>query len=379
MRYTTKAPIRILHIVPSLSENSGVISVIMSYYRQIDRNKFQFDFIYHSDDINNYAAEINKLGGKIFKLPELRYSNLFKYCTELNEFFSENKNYQIIHGHVANTGIFYFFIAKIHKIPIRIIHSHNTMPSDELFKKIRNYFLQIPLNYLANNYCSCSEGAGKYLFGPKYMRSGKVQIIKNAIDLSKFQYSPDKRNEMREKLGLEDKIVIGHVGRFCNQKNHAFLIEVFNEIQKNMPNSKLLLIGDGPLLDNIRKKTMRLNLLEKVHFLGIRSDVNDLMQAMDYFVFPSLFEGLGIVLIEAQCSGLKCIVSNTIPNEAIITNLVKIMNLKDEPKVWADKIITDEKKYIRQPGPNILISSGYDIKSEVKRLEDFYINLLHHL
>lgn len=268
----------------------GVESVVMNYYRNIDRNKIQFHFLCDEDSTDIPYEEIEKLGGKVIVIPP--YQKLFKYQKELYRIFKEN-NYKIVHSHINALSVFPLRIAKKAKIPVRIAHSHSTSNKKEWKKNILKIILR-PLSKLyANNYFACTEYAGKWLFGKKVVERKELNVINNAIDLKKFEFNENTRKALREELGIkEDTLIIGHVGRFMKQKNHEFLIEVFNEVYKKNQNTLLILIGQGPLLSEIKQKAINLNIEDKIKFIGQVTDVEKYYNIMDIFLFPSIYEGL---------------------------------------------------------------------------------------
>lgn len=268
----------------------GVESVVMNYYRNIDRNKIQFHFLCDEDSTDIPYEEIEKLGGKVIVIPP--YQKLFKYQKELYRIFKEN-NYKIVHSHINALSVFPLRIAKKAKIPVRIAHSHSTSNKKEWKKNILKMILR-PLSKLyANNYFACTEYAGKWLFGKKVVERKELNVINNAIDLKKFKFNENTREDLRKELGIkEETLIIGHVGRFMKQKNHEFLIDVFEEAIKQDNNMYLILVGQGPLEDKIKEMAKEKGIEDKILFLGQRNDVNKLYQAMDIFVLPSLYEGL---------------------------------------------------------------------------------------
>jgi len=268
----------------------GVESVVMNYYRNIDRNKIQFHFLCDEDSTDIPYEEIEKLGGKVIVIPP--YQKLFKYQKELYRIFKEN-NYKIVHSHINALSVFPLRIAKKAKIPVRIAHSHSTSNKKEWKKNILKMILR-PLSKLyANNYFACTEYAGKWLFGKKVVERKELNVINNAIDLKKFEFNENTRKALREKLGIkDDTLIIGHVGRFMKQKNHEFLIEVFNEVYKKNQNTLLILIGQGPLLSEIKQKAINLNIEDKIRFIGQVTNVEKYYNIMDIFLFPSIYEGL---------------------------------------------------------------------------------------
>lgn len=351
----------------------GVENFLMNYYRNIDKSKIQFDFIIDSDSTIVPREEIEKMGGKIIDIPP--YQKIFRYTKELKKIFKENK-YEIVHSHLNSLSIFPLYCAWKEKIPVRIAHSHSTTNKKEWKKNILKNVLKPFSKIFATNYFACSEHAGRWLFGNKAFERGKVTIINNAINIKNFIFNQEIRNKIRANFNVEDKLVLGHVGRFVKQKNHEFLIDIFNEVQKAKENSVLFLIGEGPLKTQIKEKVKRLGLEEKVYFLGIKNNVNELMQMMDCFVFPSLYEGLGIVLIEAQTSNLPCIASTEVPREVKVNENVLFCKLNENPKEWSNKIIElIDKEEQRNGKENLNSLSKYNIEVEANNLLEIYMKL----
>lgn len=342
----------------------GVESVIMNYYRHLDHTKVQFDFICDEDSTRIPYDEIKKLGGRVFLVP--KYQKLPQYLKALESLFHKNQ-YRIVHSNVNTLSVFPLYAAKKAGIPVRISHSHSTSNPKEWKRNIIKNILRPFSKKYATDYFACSELAGRYLFGDKTFDQGKVKIIHNAIDLDKFKFDPNARKKLREELGIDEKTtVIGHVGRFVQQKNHDFLIDVFKEYHTKNPDSKLLLIGTGPLEEKIKAKVERLDLSDSVLFLGQREDTNKLYSVMDVFCLPSLYEGLGMVLIEAQMNGLPCVASDKVPKEAKVTENI-------------DFIVFDIKKFIKKIHtkriePNIRLLKKYNIINNTSTLESIYLN-----
>ncbi|KHS57844.1 hypothetical protein QX51_06745 [Terrisporobacter othiniensis] len=359
-------PIRILHIVTYMGRG-GLETMIMNYYRNIDRSKVQFDFLTHREERWDYDDEIEKLGGKIYRLPRLNPFNP-NYIKALDGFFKEHKEYKIVHCHQDCLSGIPLKYAKKNGVPLTIAHSHNAN-QDKNIKYLVKLAAKKNICKYSDHLFACGKEAGEWMFN-----TSDFEILNNAIDTKKYIYNEEKSLEMKEKLGVTDKFVVGHVGRFRPQKNHSFIIDIFKEVCEKEPNSILLLVGDGPLEEEIKKKVHDLGLEDKVKFLGSRDDVNDLMQAMDVFILPSLYEGFGIVLIEAQASGLKCVISESIPTDAIISEKVKQLSLGDDISTWAKEILSSKSE--RKEGIEDIEKSKYDIKSNAKWLENFYIERL---
>ena len=362
--------IRVLNLFTILN-HGGAETMVMNYYRNIDKNKVQFDFLVHREEKGAYEDEIIKMGGRIYRLPPLYPQNFLKYKKEIKKFLEEHKEYKIIHSHMSELGYFALKEAYKQNIPIRICHAHNAPNNIDLKLFVRNYF-KIMMKPYVNYHFICSEKAGNWLYGKK--DKSKFIMMNNAVDTKKFHYDYSKRNKLRNDLKLNNDLVIGHIGRFNIQKNHIFLIDIFFEIQKKIPNTKLILIGVGECYEDIKIKVQNLEIQDKVLFLGARSDVNNLMQVMDVFLMPSLFEGLPVTLIEAQASGLPCIISDVISTQSIVTNLVKMVSLKEDAKYWADIALEHYKKNMsRKDTRKEIIKRGFDIKINSKWLEQFYL------
>lgn len=363
-------PIRVAHIIGKWL-GGGVEAVVMNYYRHIDRTKIQFDFLCDEDSTNIPYEEIEQLGGRVILIPP--YQKVFKYQKELIRIFKEN-NYKIVHSHINTLSVFPLRAAKKAGVKVRIAHSHSTTNKKEWKKNLLKQVLRPFSKVYATDYMCCSELAGRWLFGNKEYDKGNVYLLNNAIDLDKFKYDESLRKKKRKELGIKDNtLVIGHIGRFVAQKNHTFLIDIFNEVHKKNNNSLLLLVGQGPLMANIKEKVKSLGLEESVIFLGQRNDANELYQAMDVFCLPSLYEGLGMVLIEAQTNGLHCITSTETPKIANVGNLIKFVALNNIED-FANEIL--KIKTNRVNCINDIRKNGFDIKIESKKIENGYKKLI---
>lgn len=367
-------PVRVLQVVGRM-HRAGLETFIMNIYRNIDREKVQFDFLTHYKEKGDYDDEIEELGGKIHRFSVMEDKNLLAYFKELNQFFKSNRNYNIIHGHWATFGLFYLYFAKRNGVKYRISHSHN----DRMPPGIRGAFVNTlikPMKFMANYYFACSEPAIEWLYGKnsRMVKNDEVKIIKNAIDLEKFMFDKKIRHEYRMHLNLENKFVIGHIGRFSYSKNQQFVVDVFSNVYERDKNALLLLIGTGELKEAIEKQVHDLGLSDAVLFLGSRSDIPELLSAMDVFLFPSIYEALGIVVIEAQAAGLPTIVSDAIPTEARITDVIQPLSLDVDKEIWVNEILKS-KSTTRKSTTEDLRASGYDIKKQTKYFEDFYLGM----
>lgn len=361
--------IRVLHVVGGMNQG-GTENFLMNLYRNIDREKIQFDFLVNRNGV--FDKEIVSLGGKVYYIPALQKVGQIKYTKELDNFFEQHKEYRIVHSHINQVSGLILERANKANIPVRIAHSHNNKYGKNIIVNLYKKYLRKKINKNANYKFACSKQAGEFLFG----KDSDFKIIHNAIDTSKFTYNEKIRQKVRKQFNISpDCFVIGSVGRLCYQKNPIFLINVFYENTKLNKNCKLILVGKGSLKNKLLRYIKKYNLTEKVIVLEDRKDVNELMQAMDFFVLPSRFEGLGIVLIEAQASGLRCIASEgVIPEEAKVTELLEFYSLNKKPKEWANEIYNNEK-YQRRDTSKEIRDKKYDIKDIAKYLEQMYVEL----
>ena len=355
-------------LVFGITDNPGGIeSVIMNYYRAIDRTKIQFDFLCNTEKVA-YEEEIKKLGGQIFKIPS-RSKNVIMYYKKINNFFKENAyKYDTIWVNICSlANIDYLKYAKKFKIKYRIIHCHNSQNMDSNLRKVLHIINRKKLKLYATDFWTCSNDANKWFFDKEIMKKNSIVHVNNAIDFNKYRYNEEIRKKYRERLNLRDSLVFGHIGRFHFQKNQIFLLEVFNEIHKIKPHSKLILIGDGEDKEKILNKINQLKLENSVKLLGIRDDVEKIIQVMDAIIFPSLFEGLSLVLVEAQANGLTIFASDTISKETKIGDNIKFISLDVTAKEWAEIILKD--RFGRYDNYEKIKLAGYDINIEKEKIE----------
>lgn len=360
--------VKILIIVPHLDIVNGVASYAMNYFRNIDHNKIQMDFIPIRDLPSPYYDEIKKMGGRVFITP-LMSRHPFSFFKCINKIFKEQQ-YDILHCHVVNTSLPFLRYAKKYKVPIRIIHSHATVSADKKWKQIRNDFLANFALKGANLYFACSKLAGDCLF-----KDRKFKIINNAINIDKYLFDTNSRNQYRENLKVSDKFVVATVGRQCEQKNPKFAMRVFAEVLKICPDAVYWWIGSGEMENELKDYANSLGISKNMFFLGNRTDVNKLYSAMDIFLLPSIYEGLPVVGIEAQASSLPMVVSDTITKELKITDRVKYMSLKSSEKEWAKEILK-YRNISRRNMSKEIINANYEIQTEAKKLNNIYINLV---
>lgn len=370
-----KEPIRVLQII-GIVAGGGVEAVVMNYYEHIDRTKVQFDFIVHNDNKIDITPKVEAMGGRVYKVTPY-YKNPIAFTYEIYKVIKKF-HYRIVHSNMNTLSAFSLFAAWAAGVPIRILHNHSTSSPGETKRNIMKFILRPLARLFANHYLACSRFAGDWMYGQKMMDSGKVTVINNAIDLKKYAFNLQKRKVLRKKLGVADEFVVGHVGRFMYQKNHDFLIDIFAEAHRKIPQMVLLLIGDGPLREGIEEKVRGLNLIENVRFLGVRDDVQDLYNAMDLFILPSHYEGLGMVGVEAQANGLNVLASTAVPDEMKFTNLVQFEDLKNDTSKWSDRIIQIYYNYHmtrNNRGAPIFNQSKFDISVQAKKLVNYYIQL----
>ncbi|HKM02201.1 MAG TPA: glycosyltransferase family 1 protein [Sedimentibacter sp.] len=367
-------PIRILQVLGRL-DTGGAETMIMNLYENIDREQIQFDFVIHTEDECVYSSKVRNLGGVIYSVPSFTMKNIHKYKNAWRQLFIEHPEYKIIHGHVRSTASIYLKIANQYGL-ITIAHSHNTSSGKGLAAFVKNR-MQYSIREIADYLFACSKESGVWLYGENACNGNNFYVLKNAIDTKKFAFSKEVRERVRKNLLLEDKLVLGHVGRFEQQKNHDFLMKVFHDINNLNKDARLILIGGGPLEGAIREKVCRLHLEEVVIFLGIRSDVNELLQAMDLFLLPSFFEGLPVTLIEAQAAGLPILVSNTITREVQVTELIEYLEIDNGVAQWS-KAVSNIKKVKSREDSSIelgIMESGYSVSTTSKWLSQFYSKL----
>ncbi|MFC0216469.1 glycosyltransferase family 1 protein [Paenibacillus chartarius] len=348
----------------------GLETMLMNYYRQSDRSRVQFDFMVHRSAEGHYDREIERLGGRIYRMPQIRPGNYRRYFRLLDAFFREHPEYRVVHSHINENSSFVLRAAKKAGVPCRIAHSHLSDLGVDWKLPFRLY-ARYAMKGQPSEYFACSEKAGEWLFGRERSARKQVKVLNNAVNVKEFQFDEAVREALRAELGIEDRRVIGHIGRFNKQKNHSFLIDIFQAVRQKDPNTVLLLAGDGDLRPAMESKVRQLGLQDSVRFLGVRSDIPQLMQAMDVFLFPSLFEGLPVVLVEAQAAGLQCIVSDTITRETDVTGRVKFLGLNDSPAVWAEHIVSCSTEHADTSGQ--LQARGYDTQTMAAWLTDYYL------
>ena len=359
---------RILHVFGTLNRG-GAETLVMNIYRNIDRSKIQFDFVVHHEEEGAYEEEVRKLGGKVYRVPNYKGSNHFAYKKAWDKLLKNHPEYKIIHCHKESIVALVMDEAKKNG-RIAIAHSHNTQNIPGFKGKVMDV-LNKNVDAKADYRFACSVDAGYWMFG----RDKDFTVIDNGIEVENFTYNPDIRAKIREKLGFSDKKVLGHIARFNKQKNHSFLIDIFTDLIKEDDNYLLVLAGVGDLKDEIEKKVKTLGIEDKVIFLGSIGYVNKLLQAIDIFILPSLYEGLAVSTIEAQAAGLKCLLADTIDRNSKITDLVEFIPIDGGTRPWIEEI-HKALPYQREDTSEMIKKAGFDIRETAEKLSEFYLNLI---
>lgn len=371
-------PVRVLHVLGGVSLG-GAESRIMDLYRNMDRDRIQFDFLVHSDRGQDrvpefYDKEIGELGGKIFVLPRFRIYNYFSYRHAVRRFFKVHHEFAVVQGHMTSTAAIYLPEAKKAGIPVTAAHARSAGVDQGIKGRLTRWLRRNLLEQA--DYCfACSGEAGEAVFGPKWAGSKKAFVIPNAIETEKYVFQDRIRKEIRENLKINDCYVLGHVGRFHYAKNHEFLLEIFaaarEELAKKGKRAVLLLLGEGSGMEEARRKASELDVLPDVLFMGNKENVEDYYQAFDYFVFPSRFEGLPGTVVEAQAAGLRCIISDRITREAGLCSLVHYESIDEPAAMWA-AYLTEHAEYERENTQELIKRAGFDVKEQAVRMTQFY-------
>lgn len=357
-------PVRVLQVVTYMGRG-GLETMLMNYYRHINRERVQFDFLTHRDFRADYDDEIEAMGGKLYRLPRLNPLSP-AYHSALDAFFREHPEYRVVHSHLDCMAGVPLQHAKKHGVPVRIAHAHSSNQTKDS-KYLLKLWYRRNIPQAATQLFACSQTAGRWMFGDRDFR-----VIPNAIDTGLYAYRRERAAAVRDTFGIQEStLVVGHVGRFDPPKNHPFLLEVFSTLCRRHPDACLLLVGDGPGRQNAEQQAAKLGIASQVRFTGVRSDVPELMQAMDVFVFPSSYEGLGIAMVEAQAAGLPCLMSDRVPEECVVTDLVDVLPLTESPQKWAEKILSIVSRE-RCDHAAELNAHGYDISKQAQKLEDYY-------
>lgn len=363
---------RVLHY--GLSGNKGGIEVVaINVFRSINREKVLFDFLISGETIA-FEEEITKLGGTVYKLPKRR-KNPLRYYVEYVRFFAKNaKKFDAIHcSYCSLYSILPIILAKVFGVPQIILHAHSNSFNTKRFRlRLAHYINRFLADIIATDFIACSDSAGKFMFTRKRFESQGYVVFRNPVMVRKFDFNEEVRNIVRKDLQLQNAFVLGHVGAFLPVKNHMFIIDVFCKLLKLNSNSRLLLVGDGREFNSIKKKCELLGIEDKVIFTGMVDNTYDYMQAMDAFIFPSLYEGFGNVVIEAQAAGLSCFVSESVPNEVKLTDLVSFVSLDKSPSLWAEQILDKTRRTQRRGMAAEIEKHGFSTETCIREYEKLY-------
>lgn len=366
--------IRVLYISDTFRQRSGITAVIRNYMIHFDWSRIQVDLLVNDTSEVEAVDQMRKLGANVYFMPVLGMKNVCFFIKFIKQFFAEH-HYDIVHSHYYQLDTMVFPIARRACNCKCISHSHSTKYSEYKLRSLRNWVISRGIGKAADVWAACSNEAGEFLFGKNYRNSTKKLIVINGIENSEYAYNEKTRIQKREEFGIgQDEIVVGHIGRMAPPKNPLFIIDIFAELLKLNKNYRLMMVGNGPMEDQVKNKTSKLGLNDKIYFAGVRNDVPQLINAFDIFLFPSLYEGLGIVAVEAQANGLKCVVSDTVPKDVDLTGIT-MMSIKEPPVKWADVI--NNTNFERNKDYNKKVSeAGYDIQTAADRLLDYYESLV---
>ena len=377
---TKDFPLRILHVIHGM-EPGGAQALVMNIYRHIDRSQVQFDFAVRSHQPEYYDEEINTLGGRLFRVPWISDNplSIFRYVRSFEALLREKGPFAGLHSHV---GVFSGHVLPLGKdagIPLRIAHGHSaSLSKSSILRKSWAIIMRKRIRASATHLLACSQTAAEWLYGPHWRRDSRTSLIPNAIDITAYEGIHDNRGELRRRLELPlDGPLVGHIGRFESVKNHAFLLEVFSAFLEICPAAKLILIGEGTLHGKIQRQAIENGIERAVYFLGVRSDIPQILGSLDLFVLPSLYEGLGIALIEAQAAGVPCLVSKTVPLEADLgLDLVQFEDLEAGIGEWVRSMLKlkEKKAPAWEKRKATLQNADYDIQDTVHRLYQLYLS-----
>ena len=367
-------PIRVAQIMGDMS-NGGVRSLVLNFYKHIDKTKFQFDFIVNENSRNIAEEEILAMGGRVYKIPT--YKHFFSYKKALRRLFREN-HYQIVHSRVNSLSVFPLQVAKQEKVPVRIADSLSSSNPSEVLRNTIKFGLKLFSKKYPTDLTSCSSEAAVWLFGKKAVKQQRVTVIPPAIETRRFAFSDSSRNEIRSSLGIpKDAWVVGNIGRLVKQKNQSYLIRAFAQILRERPNSYLLFVSKGPLEESLRSLSNKLGLGSHVIFTDTNTGTAPYYSAMDCFALPSLYEGFAIVLIEAQANGLPCIISEPVPKEADLTSLISRLPISNRDLLeWSSAMATPKPRLDSTEAIASLEQQGYDVSKEARALEKYYEDCL---
>lgn len=365
--------IRVLHSVSNM-DRAGIETMLMNYYRHMDHDKVQFDFLCNKKKPGAYDEELKQFGGKIYHTPGLNPMKYFQYIKYMKQLFAEHPEYKVIEAHNGAFGVYALYPARKSNIPVRIYHAHGASITRDLKMPLK-LFCKSRLKNNMTHHFTCGKAAAEFYFGKKVVDNGEYELIPNAIEVEKFIYNPQVREDMRKKYDLSDKHVIGHVGRFMTQKNHEFLIDLFAEYCKQDKMAFLVLLGDGELMDNMKEKVAQLGISDNVLFAGNVGNVNEWYQAFDLFILPSVWEGLPVVGVEAQAADLPCVFSDSITKEIGFSDKAAFVSLSASKEEWIKTISKMLKQTERKNQEELITRNHYNIKKEAVVLQERYIEL----
>lgn len=363
----SQKPVKVLQVL-GYFDRGGAEAMVMNLFRQADPSQVRFGFVVHGDRVGAFEQEVIDAGADVFRVPDYTGLNHQAYKKAWQAIFESHPDYHVIHGHVRSTANIYLKIARQYGLKT-IAHSHNTSSGTGVAATVKNLF-QKGINRHTDQFIGCSREAGEWLFGETITRQDNFNVLNNAIDARSFRFDPEKREAKRQELGLSNQLTIGHVGRFHEQKNHDYLIDIFKAVRDVKPDAVLLLIGAGDKKEKIEAKVKKLGLQQQVKFLGLRADVEELLQAMDVFLFPSLFEGLPVTLVETQAAALPAVVSDTITRDIELTDYISYVSLNDPPKTWAAAIIEADRRE-RKDTLQAIQAAHYDIETSTEWYTQF--------
>lgn len=378
LRWELLEPIRVLQVIGCMG-CGGAEAMLMNYYRHMDRTRVQFDFAVDTTKREMYDDEIESMGGRFYRFPKFNALNFMTYRKAWNDFFKEHAEHGIIHSHIGSSAAVHLKIAKKYG-RYTIAHSHRTMVTTRNFHDLIWRSCAYPVRYVADSFFACSPEAAKDRFGKKVASSDRCRVINNAIDVERFAYSPKNREDVRRSLaagsdaGSEGKLIVGHVGRHTPQKNPVFMLEVFAAVRRRRPGALLLQVGEGEMTETMKKRCRELHIEDAVIFAGVRGDVERYYSAMDVFLFPSLWEGLGNTLVEAQTNGLNCVVSDAVPRAADMgAGLYHTLSVNDPADKWADEVLFHAERGHMKDAARFTREAGFDISTSAGQLQDFYL------
>ncbi|MBP1967058.1 glycosyltransferase family 1 protein [Paenibacillus aceris] len=371
-------PNKVLHVVSAMNRG-GAETLLMNIYRNVDHSKIQFDFVSHLPEKCDYDDEIVSLGGQVYRIPSLGKLGPIHYVKQLQKLISDNGPYLAVHAHTDFQSGIVTLAAKQAGIRKRICHSHNNdwTLGKGVKARVSLEILKLLIRAFGTDYCACSEDAARFLFNGGTIKKGKVSMLKNGIEVSRYsELNNDCQSSLKRELAIPpESKVIGHIGRFYEQKNHVFLLSIFKKMANNGHDFVAVLVGDGPLKYDIENEAARLGISHYIRFVGVRSDIPRLMRSFDAFVFPSLFEGFGIVMIEAQAAGTPCIAADVVPIETDMgLGLVSYVSLKESSDQWISEI--QKALSMKRPGNKIIVNKisekGFDIKTNISEWMSLY-------